>query len=85
MGSMQEQKLNFSTPRTNHMTFLNLVNKYKKQGKSNLEATRLALIEARALKEEAAKKAHKEEKKRKQKEDAQRKKDKKSVAKEQSD
>ena len=55
-------------------TFLALVNKYKKQGKSSKEATRLALIEAKKLKEEAAKKAHKEEKKRKQKEDKERKK-----------
>ena len=58
-------------------TFLALVNKFKKQGKSSKEATRLALIEAKKLKEEAAKKAHKEEKKRKQKEDNERKRDKK--------
>ena len=62
------------------MTFLALVNKYKKQGKSSKEATRLALIEARALKEEAEKKAHKEEKKRKIKEDKERKRIKKEMA-----
>ena len=55
------------------MTFLDLVNKFKKQGKSNREATALALLEAKALKEEAEKKAHKDEKKRKQKEDKERK------------
>ena len=53
--------------------FISLVNKFKKQGKSNREATRLALIEAKKLKEESAKKAHKEEKKRKAKEDKERK------------
>ena len=37
------------------MTFLDLVNKYKKQGKSNREATALALLEAKALKEAEAK------------------------------
>lgn len=58
-------------------TFLSLVNKFKKQGKSNREATALALLEAKALKEEAEKKAHKEEKKRKAKEDAKRNRDKK--------
>lgn len=63
------------------MTFLTLVAKYKKQGKSSKEATRLALEEARALKEAEAKKAHKEEKKRKAKEDAQRKRDKKAAQK----
>jgi len=55
------------------MTFLELVNKFKKQGKSNREATALALLEARRLKEEAEKKAHKDEKKRKAKEDKERK------------
>ena len=58
-------------------TFLGLVNKFKKQGKSNREATALALLEAKALKEEAEKKAHKEEKKRKAKEDKERKRRKK--------
>ena len=63
------------------MTFLDLVNKFKKQGKSNREATALALLEAKALKEEAEKKAHKVEKKRKAKEDAQRKREKKAAQK----
>ena len=55
-------------------TFLALVAKYKKQGKSSRDATRLALEEARLIKEEAEKKAHKAEKKRKAKEDKERKK-----------
>ena len=55
------------------MTFLALVAKYKKQGKSSAEATRLALEEARALRIEAEKKAERAEKKRKQKEDKERK------------
>ena len=50
-------------------TFLDLVAKYKKQGKSNREATALALLEARALRIEAEKVAERVEKKRKQKED----------------
>ena len=63
------------------MTFLALVNKFKKQGKSSKEATRLALEEAKAMKEAEAKKAHKEEKKRKAKEDKERKKEKKAAQK----
>ena len=62
-------------------TFLDLVAKYKKQGKSNREATALALLEAKALKEEAEKKAHKDEKKRKAKEDKDRKHNKKEATK----
>ena len=59
-------------------TFLDLVAKFKKQGKSNREATALALLEAKAMKEEAEKKAHKDEKKRKAKEDKDRKRERKS-------
>ena len=62
-------------------TFLDLVAKYKKQGKSSKEATALALLEAKAMKEEAEKKAHKDEKKRKAKEGAQRKREKKTAQK----
>ena len=56
------------------MTFLDLVTKYKKQGKSSAEATRLALEDARQARLEEEKKAAKIEKKRKQKEDKERKK-----------
>lgn len=63
------------------MTFLDIVAKFKKQGKSNREAAALALLEARRLKEEAEKKAHKDEKKRKAKEDKERKHNKKEATK----
>ena len=62
-------------------TFLTLVAKYKKQGKSSAEATRLALEEARALRIEEEKVAERAEKKGKQKEDAKRKRDKKAAQK----
>lgn len=62
-------------------TFLTIVAKYKKQGKSSAEATRLALEEAKLIKEETDKKAHKEEKKRKAKEDKERKRRKKNESK----
>ena len=55
-------------------TFLDLVAKYKKQGKSSAEATRLSLEEAKQARVEQEKKAAKIEKKRKAKEDKERKK-----------
>ena len=59
------------------MTFLDLVSKYKKQGKSSAEATRLALVESKEIRQEEEKKAAKIAKKQKQKNDKERKRAKK--------